>query len=326
MLKRASIFHSAFALLSLFSNDSYAQNVGASAMSDGFGGGPAGPQVYLATGIQDSGKTYGPGGFNQSSDTNSNVTGGSLSLPVYFIKGDESKAYRFIKFQLNPQIWRENLDGPVPQRSLHLIRGVFAITSTTILNSGNLVLISLGLNSGEETSNLSTASYAFQGFAFATHRINPDLSLFYGVFASPNLSRIPVLPGLGIGINFGSKFKLVLIPPVLTRLSYDLNPEWQFSFNARLNGQQYRIENRNAFQDRGSLVYMRNRQVYLGLGAQLKATQNLMLMADLGYSIWRALEFSSDRRSTFQENRITAAAAASLGIRYALSSGERPKN
>lgn len=147
------------------------------------------------------------------------------------------------------------------------------------------------------------------GALLATYRYSPELAFSGGVLFSSD-SDIPAFPALGLTWKFHPQYTLELIMPQ-PRLVYAVGPGWNLYVGGEMKAATFRTRNQTDMPQFNAAIAS-YRDFRLGIGTEWRVAGALIVEADLGYSVYRYLDY----HRLDEEIEFEAAPYVRAGLRY----------
>ncbi len=161
--------------------------------------------------------------------------------------------------------------------------------------------------------DIHSDDFGVSGGFLATYQQNPALTWTFGIMASPD-NDVPVLPIVGVRWLISDHYTLEVGVPK-TRLTYHIDRQWSLYTGLDLNGTTFRAEE-NLGTKTGFPQYNNAlgtyRDIRLGIGASYEVLRGLRAEAEVGYSVYRRIDYSD----IGQEVQFDPAPYVRVGVSY----------
>lgn len=189
-------------------------------------------------------------------------------------------------------------------------------------NSGDAFLASLGVGLAEDGTSLGSPHARLSCLFLEMHRVNPSVSLAYGLAYSYLLGEGRLLPAFGVSWQPDPQWRVRFLLPLTASVRHRASDRWTLGFRAGPDGNRFGVANGGTFPGQADSLRLRVRGVKTGLEAAVRLDGGVSVRIEGGIAARRSLAIY-DGRVELLSTKVANAPYASLTIGLSLGARKR---
>ena len=200
-------------------------------------------------------------------------------------------------------------------RQHQLYTSSLGLTFGMSTTSRSMYSLTASLGFAEDDKTVEDFHARFTGSFLATYPLDFSSTLLYGLNYSYNFDRELFLPMLGVRWNFSDRWVFNSLLPFFARVSYQEDRNISVGMALRLHGNRFRFSNEGVFGSEPETISLRVFETQIGIDANIRLHETLLLRAELGVMGGRRIGFAFGN-DEFLSSCIQSSGYLTLGAKF----------